>query len=291
MKQKFVKTPLTTVINITKIISIHYFEFDKNFNFEGESHDFWEIVYIDKGKVEIKCDEETKILSQGEVIFHRPNEFHSIKAYDSSPNFFVITFDCNSLAMSFFEKKHIALGKSLKPFIESIIKEAESAYNIPPNQTAFEKLVKKDTALIGSEQLIKTYLEQLLIMLIRLDTQKESTVFFPSKESLQHHLVQAIKDYVDENIEKNIMISDICRHIGYSKSYLSKVFHEQSGQTMTNYIIKRKISRAKVMIREGLYNFTEISEKLNFDTPQYFSRIFKKITNMTPSEFKKSLEI
>ncbi len=291
MQQRHVKTPLTTLINITKIISIHYFEFDETFDFKGESHNFWEMVYIDKGQVLIKSDTNVKILNQGEIIFHRPNEFHSIKAYNSSPNFFVISFDCGSSAMNFFEKKHTKLEKSLKPFIESIIKEAENTYYLVPNEVQFKKLIKKETALIGGEQLIKTYLEQLLIMLIRLDSQKESKIFFPSKENLQSHIVKEIKDYVSDNINKIIKIEDICKHIGYSKTYLSKLFNEQCGTTLIQYISKCKINQAKLMIRQGRYNFTEISEILNFDNPQYFCKVFKKITNMTPSEFKKTLEI
>ena len=75
---------------------IPYYEFDKNFTFEGETHNFWEMVYIDKGKVLIKSESKEMILSQGEIIFHKPNEFHAIRAYESEPNFFVISFSCSS---------------------------------------------------------------------------------------------------------------------------------------------------------------------------------------------------
>ena len=55
------------------------------------------------------------------------------------------------------------------------------------------------------------------------------------------------------------------------------------------YCSERKMKEAKKLIREGTYNFAQISNLLHFDTPQYFSKCFKKYTNMTPSEYMKSI--
>ena len=137
--------------------------------------------------------------------------------------------------------------------------------------------------------MIKTYLEQLLILMIRMG-EKDEPVIFPSKESLQNHLVISIRDYIEEHLEENIRVSEICAHLGYSKTYLSRIFHEASGDTMSNYIVLRKIDRAKRLVREQKMNFTEISEHLGFNNPQYFSRVFKRVTGMSPSEFRQTLE-
>lgn len=289
MKASYVKTKLNSVISIPKIVTIHYNEYDEAFVFEGESHDFWEMVYVDRGQVEICADAEKRILSQGEVIFHRPNEFHSIRSHHSSPNFFVISFVCHSPAMSSFAKKHIRLGKDLKPFISGILREANRAYVILPNRPELLELERREDAPVGSDQMIRSYLEQLLILMIRTE-EKNEPMIFPSKESLQNHLVLEIKQYIEEHLEESVRISEICAHLGYSKTYLSHIFHEMSGDTMANYITLRKIDRAKTLVREQKMNFSEISELLGFSNPQYFSRVFKRVTGMSPSEFRQSLE-
>ena len=289
MKATYVKTQLKNVINISKIVTVHYYEFDKNFVFDGETHDFWEMVYIDKGRVQVKRDEEELVLSQGEIIFHKPNEFHSIKAFHSEPNFFVLSFVCSSPLMSCFEKYHTHLNKTLLGFISSIIQEAEYSYEIPKNDPLLKKLVKKETAPIGGEQLIKTYLEQFLILLVRNIQKTETTSVFPTKESLETQLVSSAKALLKEKAEENFRVNDLCLALGYSKSYLSKLFHEQTGETIALYAVKQKIKRAKQLIREGNENFAQISDRLSFDNPQYFSRVFKRITGMTPTEFKASL--
>ena len=142
---------------------------------------------------------------------------------------------------------------------------------------------------MGGEQLIKTYLEQFLILLIRKIMKKNETSLFPSKESMETHLVSTAKKFIVERVEDSFCVNDLCVALGYSKSYLSKLFHEQTGETIANYSVQQKIKRAKQLIREGSYNFAQISDKLSFDNPQYFSRVFKRITGMTPSEFKQSL--
>lgn len=289
MKATYIKTKLQSVLNISKIVTIHYYEFDRNFVFHGESHNFWEMVYVDKGTVEIKRDDEYITLKQGEVVFHCSDEFHSIKALDSSPNFFVISFVCDSPIMQYFERFQTTLNKGLRSFISAIIKKSELIYSIPKNKPDLKKLIRKENAPLGGEQLIKTYLEQLLILLVRDITQRGKIDIFPPKESMENHLVWEIKKYIEENIETTIRVTDICEKFGYSKSYLSKSFHCQCGETLANYTTQTKIKKAKQLIREDHLNFAQISTILNFDNPQYFSRVFKRTTGMSPTEFKQSL--
>ena len=289
MKATYVKTSLKSLVSVSKIVTIHYYEFDKSFVFDGESHDFWEMVYVDGGKVKVTMGEEECELSQGDVIFHAPNELHSIRALDSSPNFFVISFVCNSPSMECLVGYRTTLDKNLKTFISSIIREAEGSFEIPKNDPGLRKLTKKENAALGGEQLVKNYLEELLIFLMRGITNKGASSLFPSKESMENHLVRAVKEFVEKNVYENLHLSDICRALGYSKSYLSKLFREQAGDSIAGYAVKYKIKKAKQLIREGNMNFSEISDKLSFDNPQYFSRVFKRETGVTPSEFMRSL--
>ena len=291
MKSSYIKIRPKTLINISRIVTIHYYEFGPNFVFQGESHDFWEMVYVDKGKVQVRRDEEDLILKQGELLFHQPNEFHSIRSLDSSPNFFVISFSSASPAMAYFEKRRTQLDATLKPYLSSIIKEAEKTYNIPKNDPNLRKLHRKEDAPLGGEQLIQTYLEQLLIFLLRTVTKEGSLVSFPKKGSQEDPLVSAIKQYLAQHITDTVRVEDICNEFDYSRSYLNKRFQNETGQSLAAYFIALKIEEAKRLIRESDLNFAQISERLSFDNPQYFSRVFKKHTGMTPTEFRNRAHI
>lgn len=286
MKTSYIKTKPKIVINVTSIVTIHYFEFGPTFSYAGEQHDFWEMVYVDKGSILAQRDGEQLILKQGEILFHEPNEFHSIRSLNSSPNIFIISFHCTSPAMASFARYRTRLDKTLNTYLASIIREAEKTYKIPKNDPGLKKLTLRENALVGGEQLIKTYLEQLLIFLLRsmINAKAQS---FPQKDAVSDPLIEAIQQYLAKNVEKNIRIEDLCKEFDYSRSYLSRRFQNKTGQTLTSYAMLLKVNEAKRLMRETDLNLSQISTRLSFENPQYFSRVFKRVTGMTPTEFKK----
>ena len=289
MKSNYIKHKIANLINVTKIVTIHYYEFDKNYCYDGESHDFWEMVYIDAGNVRIKANNKEFFLKQGEVIFHKPNEFHTLKTdNETAANVFVISFVCSSEAMNFFKRKTMTVPSKLKKNISTIIQEYSLTFN--PMATKDIKLELKENPPIGGQQMIKTYLEQFLIMLIRSETESHDLRIFPSKESMENHLVSQVIQIIEENTYNKITVEHICSKLNYSRTYLSKIFKTTTGYTILEYILKNKIREAKKLIREERYNFTQISDLLNFDNPHYFSTVFKKISNMTPSNYKNSVK-
>ncbi len=289
MKAKFIKTTLSNVIQIHKIVTIHDFDFDDTFSFEGESHDFWELAYITKGTIIYAHEQGETVVSEGEIFFTAPNKFHASRALNSAPGCVNITFECNSAAMKSFENYHAKLDKKLLPFLNNIVAESKVSYDIPKNAVSLNKLTKKESQRLGSEQLIRTYLEQFLIMLLRSLTESEELFVFPSKESMQHHLAEDVKAYVEKNITAVIRTEDVCAHLGYSKTYVSKIFHTFCGDTIAHYVTERKIEKAKTLFAEKKMNVTEVSDYLGFDNPQYFSRVFKRVTGLSPTEYKNAV--
>lgn len=289
MKSNYIKHKIANLISINKIVTIHYYELNKDFCFDGESHNFWEMVYVDSGAVEIDANERQVHLKQGEVIFHKPNEFHTLKADKTTvANVFVISFVCSSESMKFFKGKTMAVPAKLKKYISSIIEEYNETF--APMSVEDIKLEIKENPPIGGQQMIRTHLEQLLIMLIRNEQEARDFRIFPSKESMDNHLVSQMMQIIEESTYNKISVDQICNQLNYSRTYLSKIFKNASGYTILEYILKHKIREAKKLIREEKYNFTQISDLLAFDNPHYFSRVFKKITNMTPTNYKNSVK-
>jgi len=290
MKLNYIKHKIANLISINKIVSIHYYEFDKNFNYEGESHNFWEMVYVDSGSIIVSANKKEICLKQGEVIFHKPNEFHALKTDGKlSANVFVISFVCSSKHIDFFKGKKMDVPSKFKKHISVIIEEYYHSFK--PMKKNDTKLEIKDDALIGGQQMIRTYLEQFLILLIRQEQNRDEFTIFSTKESMENHLVSQIMNMVEESIYGKISVEEICDKFNYSRTYLSRIFKAASGYTILEYVLKCKIREAKKLIREEKYNFTQISDMLCFDNPHYFSRVFKNKVNMTPSDYKKSVKV
>ncbi|MBO5454373.1 MAG: helix-turn-helix transcriptional regulator [Clostridia bacterium] len=291
MRKNYKKHKITNIINVSEIVTLHYFEFETDFVFKEERHDFWELVYVDRGSWEINADNEKQILSQGECFFHKPGEVHLHRATGKTPpNIFLISFVCNSKSMDFFKSKKMHIPVNLRFFISNIIEESIKTFNLPFNEPELKELSLLSDSVLGGQQMIKTYLEQFLILLMRYQESVPSKNIFPSVELKGANLAVRMKEILDNSVYKHITVEEFCRDMKYSKAYLSKIFLANCGCTINTYINNVKIKEAKKLIRENTYNFSQISDMLCFSNPLYFSRVFRRITSMSPSEYKNSVK-
>lgn len=288
-KSGYLKHHISNIINIHQIVTLNYFEFANDFEFKGEKHNFWELVYVDKGKLSVETERGEFTLNQGECMFHQPNEFHRHKANGiSAPNYFVICFVCNSPQMHILRKKHFALTERLRRFISNIIWEAQQVFDLPKNNPEEQMLKVSIDELLGGQQMIRTYLEQFLILLLRREYGEANTSLEDTKE--ENKLATQLKKTLDMYIYRDFCVEQFCAQMQYSKTYLTKIFFKEYGATIHDYITNAKIKEARALIRERTYNFTQISDMLCFSNPFYFSRVFKKVTGMSPSEYKTSIK-
>ena len=162
-------TYLKSSITIRSVVSIHYFEYMSDFHFPGECHDFWELVCVDKGEIQAAAGDKMVTLKRGSILFHQPGEFHSVIANGRvSPSLVVISFDCRSRAMNQFAGQILTVRETEASLLSRIIIEARNAFQGRLNDPYQEELNRRMLPqAFGAEQLIKNYLEELLICLYR----------------------------------------------------------------------------------------------------------------------------
>ena len=169
MQRDYSRFELKKAIDISSIMSIHYFEFSDSFVDTIESHAPWEIVYVDRGECTIVADDTTFPLCQCEIYFHKPYEAHMLKFTKGvASNIFIITFTSESEAMRYFEKRKILASMTTKQYISAIIHEASNTFDLPFNSPDMVGLKLKDSdSLWGGAQSIFIRLELMLIDMIR----------------------------------------------------------------------------------------------------------------------------
>lgn len=282
-------------IAVKKIYTIHYFEYRNDFHFSGERHDFWEFCYVDKGEVLITGGEKEYILKKGEIVFHKPNEFHSVTATGySAPNLAVVSFQCVGEAMCFFEDKILHVDNIERNLLAQIILEAKNCFAHRLDNPYQTKMVKKESVPFGSEQFLRLYLEQFLLHIIRRNTfapQIYHRIEKTSKNKGDAENFQRLVLYLEKHISEQLTVDQICRDNTVSRSQLQTLFRAQCGHSVMDFFANLKIDAAKEMIRMNDMNFTQIAEKLGYTSIHYFSRQFKKITAMTPTEYAYSIKI
>lgn len=285
----YIKHKVTDIIKISDIIAMQYFEFDKKFDFEVGTHSFWEFVYVDSGEIIATVDDKKFTLKSDEAIFFSPYESHKVQANGNDvANVFIMNFGTNSKPMHAFKNRVIKLPEKLKKYIAKILSEGEKTFEMPFNDPYLVHMKLKDDPPFGGMQMIKTYMEQLIIHLLRHEEATDVKGFSDNDSAEELALLAA--QLIKENIYGRISVEEICEKLHYSKAYISKIFKRNYGCTLTEFYAKMKIKEAKKLIREGKYNFTMISDMLSFSNVQYFTRVFKRVANMTPGEYEKSVQ-
>jgi AraC-like DNA-binding protein len=270
-------------------VTVNRFDLPKDFISKGEAHDFWELVYADKESLICTADSRVITLGEGEILFHKPGEFHSLAANrKTAPSVFIISFVCRSAAMKFFENKKLAKNKKFSKYIYSIFAESKRTFDIPFSDPSLKKMPFSKNPSLGGAQIIKNYLEIFLINLLRFYTETESgnEVFLPDNE-LSSKPVQDVIKILKSGIYKSFSISDICSRVSCGRAYLFRVFKLQTGKTIMDYYLSLKIDKAKELLQRDELTIKQIAAKLAFNEPNYFTKTFKRATGITPSEYKK----
>ena len=112
------------------------------------------------------------------------------------------------------------------------------------------------------------------------------TIYEDSNKNRKYDL-DTIKQYIDSNFLDPISLDQLSSLFYINKFYLTRAFKDRYGTTINNYILEKRITRSKELLRFSDDSIEDISLKCGIKDPNYFSRVFKKIEGITPKEYKK----
>ncbi|MGN0416076.1 MAG: helix-turn-helix domain-containing protein [Agathobacter sp.] len=99
--------------------------------------------------------------------------------------------------------------------------------------------------------------------------------------------IVAVKEYLDEHYTEKLSLEELSRRFFINKYYMVKLFTEAYGTTIRAYVNALRVTKAKQLLRFSDMRMEEIGCEVGFEDPNYFSRMFKKVEGMSPSEYRK----
>lgn len=102
------------------------------------------------------------------------------------------------------------------------------------------------------------------------------------------NVVYKVMEYVKANYDSKISLDDIARHVYLSRSYLSSIFKEETGESLFSYINKVRIEKSKMYLLDNAVSLVDIASMCGFEDQSYFTRVFKKATGMSPKKYRDS---
>ncbi len=280
---KYVSKKLNDSLLVSSIVNLHFFEFSKDFSTEGERHPFYELVFVNSGKMYVESEDYTGYLNKHEMIIHRSDSEHSLRCdADGTLTVIIIGFETDSTLLDVFSKEPLSLSDNLIKKLAEIIKEGRNVF-LPPFNIPVYDMKKRKHQMFGSEQMLRMLLEYFLISLVREYRFNENT----EEGTEVTAAINEVIEYVSRNCLEKITIDELSFLFRTNRSTLCKEFKRVTGKSVVEYINERKFELAKRKIVESSDNFTKIAEQMKFDSIHYFTSFFKKMSGMTPSEYRK----
>lgn len=145
----------------------------------------------------------------------------------------------------------------------------------------------QSSQMLNSIRLFKTRSEALLWLS---ELKRQTMAVLEGLTFGKSDIVEKAKQFVQQNVEKRIMLNDVADFVSISPSYLSGLFKKEFNQNFVDFINETKINRACELIQEGTYRIYEISYMLSFENPYYFTKVFKRYTGCTPTEYQRKFK-
>lgn len=173
-----------------------------------------------------------------------------------------------------------ALIKKIRPETQIIIVTAYSEF----------EYAKKALQIGIIDYLVKPYSRKTLSALL----DKHIPFLEQNKEnkniSTENTLIENAVIYISENYMKDIKLEDISRAVGLSKYHFSRLFKEEMNKTYIEYLTEYRVNKARILFENTDKSVKEVSYEVGYLEPNYFTKIFKKITEKSPSYYKKHLD-
>ena len=223
-----------------------------------------ELLYVDDGQVHSVADGQELLLEQGDLVLYGPEQWHmQYAAEEQTPRIVTIGFWARGLQWDRLCNRRFRLGRETAGLLQMIL-EAQKRENMDKVFGLLTLLVLELQDMAQTE---------------RSEDQR--------KVSGEHTIIARAQQYVQAQVMEKLTVPVVAAGVGVSASYLTALFHKHLAVSPGAYIRRIKLQQSKQMIREGKMNFTEIYENLQYSTVHHFSRQFKQMFGMTPTEYAK----
>ena len=219
-------------------------------------HRAYELIYVNSGELYVSIDQKEYQLEENDLAFIFTNQIHEFKVADCS-QVIIILFSPELIGDFYINYKGLI-----------------------PDDNILHLKEKPDLEKLNCIYSQKSFLYALSAELI---SQKS---FSPVNQSPQTKALYKILLYIEQNYSTDCTLKTIAKHLKYYYPYLSKLFVDQMNMTFTQYLNNYRISQACYLLKNSYQPIGEIALDCGYSNLRTFHRNFRKITNMSPKEYR-----
>ena len=243
-------------------------------------------IYFICGEGEIKVEGKQYDIQEGDLILLKPSELYRCAVKDGKYHERVVLYFDSSLLRNF--------GNTGVNFLEPFYKRKSGNENKIPKSVIEEQ--KVDIMLLELLELIKENNDvdrlvcvcKVIEILAKLRTVISEKLSVCSMEVKDNNLINDVIAYINRNFRRDISLEEISKEFYMDKFYISRLFKEQVGVTVWNYVIFRRLTAFNDLVSANT-SIEEAYLRVGFQNYSNFFRLYKKNMNMTPSQYRKKV--
>lgn len=274
------------------LLHADHVKLDQKWNYSNVISPYFRIYYIDDGEGLVTTRQEKIKLEPGHLYVIPSFTWCHLYCKQYLSQYFLHFFEESAEGLSLFEYnrkviKVTACDTDIVNFKRLLQINPGRGINRSDNPTVYEK----NAYYKSYQELNKTvsdavYFETQGILLQLISRFLNSTRFKTnSHDPIPSKVVDAIR-YIQLNLVENLTVAHLASRTNLNEDYFSRLFFKYTGQRPLTYIHEKRIERAQYLITTTNLPYIEIAEKTGFENQSHFSRIFKKVTNLTPGQYR-----
>ena len=251
------------------------------------NHDYYEINYVISGKCVEYIADRVFVLEEGEFLIMPPSVTHSPAPVGDSC---CVNMLFRAEWVSSFEQKMLPYNRS--SFLTQLLKQNSYMVFDAKNTAAFstacnitEYFKNKDGFLRNHELYADALGEKFLLELA--ECSFSETSYATQKNYAYSTVFEAILHYIVDNISTTD-IESTANHFGYTPTHITRIIKKHTGFNFKTYLMLQRILRAEDYLLKTDIPISEIASLIGLDSAEYFSRVFKRFNNITPSQYRKT---
>ena len=279
------------------LLNVDHVNLGSKWSYKNVISPYNRLYYIDAGSGEISDAVTTLQLEPGYLYIIPSFTLCNFYCENFLSQFFIQFFEESSDGISLFVNnrsifKIKATEVDIKNFARLLEINPGRGINRSDNPKIYEKnIFYKEYQELNNQQNLATFIETQGILL-----QLVSRFLIPEifKHRETHHIPVKILDaisYISVNLHEDLSVTYLAERANQNADYFSRLFQQYTGDRPINFIHEKRIERAQYLMVTSQMTFSQIASQVGFENIFYFSKIFKKITGMSPGSFKKQIEM
>lgn len=255
----------------------------------------FEVYYVTAGDLPIRLDGDNGIVREGQILFVRPGQMFGIHKSVAPVSFFHCHFEVPHSTVSFTESR-LKEWASLMSRMSSGPSAHGRSLHLPNLMTVSDRAaVTEMFAQLLRRQRERRHgfalcYEAQFLLLLQYISEQVAPDLAESKSRLKFaapeiHVSRGL-DFIQRCLSRDISLFDIARHLDVNAAYFSRIFKNNTGVTVGNYIVRKKVALAQERLLSTRMNIKQVAASLGFHDQRYFCRKFRRETGMSPREYQ-----